>query len=369
MSENYRRFKAEDFAEDISFIRWVMHPDQESDLFWNTFIKDNPDKQADIQKARKIVSALNFKAITMDEASFSAMRDGLLSAIESEEGAGSSAGKDAPTGRRRVLRFAAVFALFAVALGSYYSADDASSKESNALATTPPESDDIPTEEQVTPRGRKSVLVLPDGSKVWLNVDSKLTYTKDYKRANKREVQLEGEAFFDVVRNDSVPFIVHTASSIRIEVLGTSFNVKSYNGDQTVETTLVNGKVSIDKLEKNGLTVGNLILKPNQRAVYVKESKILNVEPVDAQNVSAWRHDNLVFDETPFTDVLAQLERWYDVRIHLMEDDGHALPCTLTANIQRESLEDVLKLLKTSHRIGYSIRDREVYIYGKPCKN
>ncbi len=369
MSENYVGFTAVDFAEDGLFIRWVNHPDERSDTFWESFLEEHPEKREDIKVARNIVASLNFRQSSMDESSYRAVREGFLSTIREEKSRKKTANIFAHSNTwKQLLRIAAVLAISVTGLAIYRAGDRPSVGHDDQL-TAHPDADAVHTEERVNPRGQKSVLALPDGSKVWLNVDSKLTYAKDFRKMSKREVQLEGEAFFSVAHNDSVPFIVHTSSSIRIEVLGTSFNVKSYHGDETVETTLVDGRVSIDKLEKNGLTVSNLILRPNQRAVYFKGSNTLDVRDVNAVSLSSWRNDYLVFDETPFADVLSQLERWYDVKIYLPEEVKSDLPCTLTANIQQESLEDVLKLLETSHRITYSINDDEVVISGKLCKD
>lgn len=369
MSESYIVFTAVDFAEDGFFIQWVKHPDEGSDRYWKSFLEEHPEKAVEIATARKIVSSLNFKMTAMDNSARDSTRNALLSAMRDEKLRGYPSRVNRGIRWKQILKIAAVVLVSLTGLAIYRASEEVAKKPDSVLVADS-RLGDVPTEERVNARGQKSVLILPDGSKVWLNVDSKLTYTRDFKKTNRREVQLEGEAFFSVVHNDSVPFIVHTSSSIRIEVLGTSFNVKSYKDDQTIETTLVDGKVSIDQLEKNGLTVDNLILKPNQRAVYFKESKKLNVKDVNATNISAWRDDYLVFDETPFSDVLAQLERWYDVKIHLPEEDEEdGLPCTLTANIQNETLEDVLKLLETSHRIRYSIRENEVFIFGKLCKD
>src|SRR5690606_22071977 len=96
------------------------------------------------------------------------------------------------------------------------------------------------TELRINPRGQKSVMLLEDGTKVWLNADSKLTYSRNFAQGDLREVFLDGEAFFEVVSNPQKPFVVHT-SALNIKVLGTSFNVKSYSDDSRIETTLVEG--------------------------------------------------------------------------------------------------------------------------------
>jgi transmembrane sensor len=366
MAKKYIHYSAEDFTEDSFFIRWVKHPDEESTWFWESFINEHPEKRQEIEKAKTILSLINFRNDDLDDASLSSIRNRLLLTIQEEKAKNPRSPKRnlAAVAWRQWGRVAAVFLIVCSGLGFFMMEKNEILRSFETNHGSNPQKANV--EERINPRGQKSVLLLPDGTKVWLNADSKLTYSKDFNKRNKREVHLEGEAFFNVTHNERVPFIVQTSSSIRIEVLGTSFNVKSYEGDQTVETTLVNGKVSIDKLEENGKLLGNLILKPNQRAVYFKETNTLNVEEVNAQNLSSWRHDRLVFDEAPFNDVIVQLERWYNVKIHV--EDKVNLTCRLTADIQHESLENVLKLLQTSHQIEYRITDNEIFIYGKLCK-
>lgn len=101
---------------------------------------------------------------------------------------------------------------------------------------------------EITPKGKRSKISLPDGSQVWLNADSKLTYTEDFGE-KKRELSLTGEAFFDVVKNPDKPFIIHVDKA-SVRVLGTSFNVKSYSSDASIETSVVSGKVAFIQQKK-----------------------------------------------------------------------------------------------------------------------
>jgi ferric-dicitrate binding protein FerR (iron transport regulator) len=221
------------------------------------------------------------------------------------------------------------------------------------------------TELRVNPKGQKSVMLLDDGTKVWLNADSKLTYSKNFGKNGLREVHLEGEAFFDVVKNPEAPFIVHT-SALNIRVLGTSFNVKSYADDSRIETTLVEGKVEIDKLVDRTRTRRNVVLQPNQKATFSKESMDINVKEVAAEEVVAWRNDRLVFKSEPFGEVVKQLERWYNVKIHV-ENEEYAI-CPLTASIEKETLEEILNFLAVTHKIGFAISGSDVYIKGSLCQ-
>src|SRR5690606_11338540 len=128
--------------------------------------------------------------------------------------------------------------------------------------------EDVSYREVQTPRGDRSLTVLDDGTQVWLNANSTLRFATDFVAGNTREVFLDGEAFFDVVEDKSKPFIVH-ASGVSVEVLGTAFNVLSYDDDGVVETTLVRGKIDI--VPNGGDSNSHLTLLPNQRAVFNRE--------------------------------------------------------------------------------------------------
>src|SRR5690606_29566818 len=111
------------------------------------------------------------------------------------------------------------------------------------------------------------------------------------------------------------PFIVHTAT-LKIKVVGTTFSVRSYAEDKTVETTLVSGMVHIEQADAHGTRVGDIELKPNQKAVFNKVSKVINVRQIETVPPATWKRNRLVFDEEPVATVLQQLEKWYGVQIH-----------------------------------------------------
>lgn len=364
---NYEQFSADDFAGDGFFIRWVKGTDPEADWFWQSFMKEHPEKIPAIEEARKIVGRFSFRKDELSPEAFDSMRNrfvlSLQATIEQEKEA---AFTDLTVDTRKTspafwLKIAASLAVPLMCVALYYavrnlplSPEGNPSTENTAVAAT---------EERVNPRGQRSVLQLTDGTRVWLNADSRLRYAKDFTTTGVREVYLEGEAFFEVAHDASKPFLVHT-SGITINVLGTSFNVKSYGEDATIETTLIRGKVSINR--KDNPAGGNLVLKPNQKAIYQKETRTLNIEQVVAARSASWRNDELVFDGMPFADVITQLERWYDVKIHVQEGDN--LQCLLTADLGKESLEEVLNLLVVSQQIRYTQKGNEVFIQGALCK-
>ena len=156
------------------------------------------------------------------------------------------------------------------------------------------------------PRGGEYKLVLSDGSKVFLNSVSKLSYPVVFDK-NKREVSLEGEAYFEIARDESKPFLVNI-NGMKIEVLGTSFNVKAYNDDNEIYTTLVEGKIKINIEESDN----EWILVPDQQAILEKNSNNVVVREVDAQQFIGWRNGIYSFTNQPLEEIMKTLSRWYN---------------------------------------------------------
>ncbi len=361
----YRRYSALDFANDSFFIRWVKSPDKESDWFWQSFIKENPACKLEIEKARELISFLDFPSHKLAEGELSRMRNSLLMALRADK----EEKRDQMPGRtfefyglsNKWLKLAATLIIItSVSAGVFFFMSEAKSQISS-LETEFESS----VQKRVSAIGQKSLLFLGDGTKVWLNADSKISYLKDFEGQETRDVYLEGEAFFDVAHDERRPFIVHT-SFIKVKVLGTTFNVKSYLNEKTIETTLVLGKVRIEQSDVSGNRIGDVELKPNQRAVFNKESKIINIKEVVAENSGSWKRDRLLFDEESIDNVILQMERWYNVKIHV-ENRGN-LECKLTASIENESLDEVLKLIAASYNVRYKISGREVFIDGTLCE-
>lgn len=361
----YRRYSAQDFANDSFFIRWVKNPDEESDWFWKSFVKNSPSCKAEVEKARELISLLAFPSHNLTEDELNNMRNGLLMALhaDKEEQRDQMSRPDtgfSGIGNYRIKLAAAVIIIPLVTVAFFYF----SNRSDNQLSF-PETGHESRVEKRVNAKAQKSILFLSDGTKVCLNAASKISYFKDFENQKTRDVYLEGEAFFDVAHNEKKPFIVHT-SSIKIKVLGTSFNVKSYFEEKTIETTLVRGKVHIEQSDVEGNRIGDIELKPNQRAVFNKESKIININEVVADNSLSWKRERLVFDEESIDNVILQMERWYNVKIHV-KNKGN-LDCKLTASIENESLEEVLSFISVAHNIQYTISGGEVFLEGALCE-
>jgi len=158
-----------------------------------------------------------------------------------------------------------------------------------------------------TPRGGQYQVVLPDGTKVWLNAASSLKFPAAF-TGKQRRVELTGEAYFEVAKNPSLPFIVHSAGS-DVEVLGTSFNVNAYDDEETIRTTLLEGSINVSG------GAGHTLLKPGQQAQLDRKGNLHLVSDANTEEAIAWKNGYFQFDEAGIRVVMRQLSRWYDVEV------------------------------------------------------
>jgi len=208
-----------------------------------------------------------------------------------------------------------------------------------------------------TMKGDKSQMTLPDGTKVWLNSGSQLSYGSDYNQ-HVRTVQLSGEAFFDVVKNPNRPFIVKSGG-IDVKVLGTAFDICAYPEDNNIFISLLRGRISIESpVDQNRLA----ILHPNEKAIINKANLLCNVTPCDATTESIWINHKLRFEGTTPDTLFKQLNRWYGVNF-AFNNTPRNVRYWLT--LKSESLSETLQLINKITPINYSIKGEEVTIIYK----
>ncbi len=211
-----------------------------------------------------------------------------------------------------------------------------------------------------TPKGVRARLKLGDGTEVCLNSNSTIKYS-DGLEDGFRNVELEGEAYFDVAHDKDHPFIL-SVRGLKVKVLGTVFNVNTYDPNK-IETTLVKGSVQLASVDDMNDAV---LLKPGYRAVYNDKTGAIPVGKVNAKYITAWKDGNILLCDTPMADVIVSLERWYGVEITVR--DKAIYQYSFTASLKDKSLSEVLNLLRISSPIGYQINGKKVVIYNKKKK-
>lgn len=235
---------------------------------------------------------------------------------------------------RRIWQYAASVAVFAGVLfvTGYKFLQSSSANQVTAL------------KQQEAKPGHINKMKLPDGTLVWLNAGSKLHYPETFAK-NKREVTLDGEAYFEVKHETARPFLVHSQSVVT-QVLGTTFNVRSYAESRKIKVTVLSGKVAVYETGKDGksITKQPLMITANQEVVYAKSSRQLayNLKPIQSADAAAWKEGNLIFKNTELSEVIYALERRYNVKIAL---DNSMLNCPVTANFNNEPVENVMRIL------------------------
>lgn len=201
--------------------------------------------------------------------------------------------------------------------------------------------------------GSKAEMTLPDGTHVQLNAATNLQY--DVNDSRQRLVKLSGEAFFDVAKNPDCPFRV-LVNDLQIEVVGTSFNVKTYKKD-VIETSLLTGRIKIS----GGALPQEYILSPGEKATYSVIDKTLRISKADAHVEAGWCDNYLIFDSAPLIDVIAQIERWYGVKINLHRSQiAHDL---LSGSFRNESIQNVIRSLSIQYNFRYEIHKDIITIY------
>jgi ferric-dicitrate binding protein FerR (iron transport regulator) len=254
-----------------------------------------------------------------------------------------------------------------------------------------PNSDAKAYNQIITTKGQKSQIILSDDTKVWLNAETILKYPNVFNEVQ-REIFFEGEAFFEVQKKDNkIPFLVKT-SDIDIEVTGASFNVMAYSDEEVIEITVVEGLISLVRKDLKSSQDRNVILKPNQKAIFIKKGSrvvlsevnkdrpnmvkrlkaIKSIPPTEKERIlissevnielhTAWKDDILVFQSEKFENIAYGLERWYDVKIHIQNEELKNYRYT-GKFAHKETLNQVLEILNLTTPINYTFKRNDLYV-------
>lgn len=211
--------------------------------------------------------------------------------------------------------------------------------------------------------GQKSFKILDDGTKIWLNKKSTIRYNEDF-GGNKREIFLDGEAYFDVIKNKAIPLIIH-ARNVDIEVKGTAFNVNAYKGNDKIQVALVRGLIQVtNKLDSRH----KVLLQPNEKLIVSATSTaqkhngfvVLSLAPKVLLSDTKWIADTLVFRKEKLKDLTLRMEKKYDLKIEIRSEQLKEK--RFSGAFINETIHQALEALKLSYPLTYTINNRLVVI-------
>jgi transmembrane sensor len=384
----YISFTTEDFILDADFTEWVQNPGKGSDAFWAEFLSRHPEKQSTFEEAAFIIKGF----LTVEEDVPEEKLEQILGRLQSG------------TIKRRgirisgILKYAAVFTgVIGIGAAIYFyqskqrsfplvavnteeiakgriilsdgSSVEFSQQETEIRQTATGEllinSDTVnqavkarKSEESalirvIIPYGKRTQVTLPDGSRIWLNSGSQLSYPPGFS-GKSREVYLSGEAFFDVAKNAEKPFYVIT-KDIKIRVLGTRFNVFAYEDEESVQAVLLEGKVTIGK---NTVLARTEEMEPGERSVYNKFEGTFTKGKADVSYFTSWLYGYLIFENEPTPEIFRKLERYYNQPI-IVEEGLRDITFSGKLDL-KDNLEDVLQSITYSSRVKIT-REGDTY--------
>ena len=349
---DYRNF--EDFILDDSFREFTEGTRDESVKFWNDWILDHPEMEGEIRQAREVLLTLlgNRKRELASEKAAALKR--LLADLDYQPRLKS---------RTRVLTSVwsgiAATILLSIGLGwIWYTIYNKgiNNKPERAL------------NEIIVPVGEKSQIILSDGTHVWINSGSRFTYPLNFGK-ERREVSLEGEAYFDVTRGTKT-FTVSTHDA-RIQVLGTAFNVKSYPEDDKTQTTVVRGLVRVQSKARG---IRPVLIGPEQMAVLkdtpvagsrkIENRDLTILNQVNTSVITSWKDQLLIFADETFADIAIKMERWFNMKIRIEDEDLKKQRYT-GKFVNNETVYQVLEAIEVTTPIRYYVNKDEIVITKK----
>ena len=370
--KDFRLYDISDFVIDEDFIRWVHEQREEDNLFWNTWLQQHPDKHLVVASARRIVESIQFPQSNINEAQVEQEVSRLMNTITTQQ----MQGEPEPEPEKgTVTSFKWWYAAAAILLcvtGTWYFYIRDSSVQPYAYSSMVAAKQLI---EHTNTSQKPLVLKLPDGSQITLAAKSRISYAHTFGSADTarngatRDVYLLGEAFFEVTKNPHRPFRVF-ANEIVTKVLGTSFTVRSFEKDTTIQVTVRTGKVSVypQAATLASSKMSEIILTPNQQLVYEragqKFQKVLLNNP--GMIVPPAVERSMVYDDAPLDKVFSDLSKVYGINI--VFDSDLLKKCTVTADLSNEPFYQKLSLICSAIDAHYELIDGQVVIESTGCK-
>jgi len=344
----YNSYDTYDFLKDENFRRWIHEQNEIDDLFWKEWLGANPERAAKALLAREILTSIQFKKSGLDE---NIKNDALKGVFEGKRPLRFSEGNKITSQKNfqqnYVRNIAAAFIVLIFVFGIWFTSFQSSTESKEAEI--------VKIIEKETEKGQKLNLSLSDGSKVKLNADSRLSMPEKFSDSL-RVVELNnGEAFFEIARNEQKPFIVRS-QNVMVEVLGTSFNVNAYPDQEILSVAVTKGKVSVKTLD----STQQIYLLPGEVFYFNTTSGMKRKSTFDQEKLLAWKNGVLLFEDANIEEVISKLELWYGV--------GFKIKGTMinkrkfNGRFENEPLKTILEALSFSSQLKYEIKEKEITI-------
>lgn len=357
MTPFYEQYTVREFVTDPAFIAWVKSPDEASDAFWEDWLRQHPHKQADVQQARLLVDQFANQRDVTTQHELDQDWEGIQQRIRQPA---------TPTiirplwQRQWAWTAAAAAVLLVLGVNLWPRLTDPSRPTDQPVAQGSTLFNVVNRTKQVVARR------MPDGSTVWMTPGARLTYPRQF-AANHRTVQFTGEGFFEVTKDASRPFTIHSGQ-LKTQVLGTSFNVRADAGSDSYAVSVVTGKVRVSAPMKNG-TLKTVLLQPQQRAVFELNNQQLatTTMPVNPTKQEVWQPASLSFEDATLSEVAKRLERTFNTTVTLA--NPALANCRLTVDFNQQRLAEILEQINKLLNTHYSLEGNRVVLTGEGCES
>ncbi|WP_020526952.1 FecR family protein [Flexithrix dorotheae] len=351
--KDYRQYTLEDFLSDESFQEYVRKSSADAVAFWENWKKSNPGQLEIAEEAERVLSGINFQTYKLDEYKYQKDLHRLRTAIQPKDKFLTTRDKRENVINfkisRSALQIAASLLLLVAVSFIFWKSDllDFGNREENLSA--------VEWVEKVVDKGEKVTLTMKDGSKIKLNSESKLRFPENF-APDKREVYLEGEAFFEVAKDSNRPFTIYSGN-LSTTVLGTAFNVRAYSNEKEMKVALLEGKVKVT----NQVNAGeNMLLSPMEMASLNKEKNNLVKKEFLFEDELGWKDGLLLFKNANFEEIRLKLERWYGVSFIIQNNPK--LVKGYSGRFENESLEEVLEGISFTSGFKFKMEKGNVII-------
>ncbi len=331
------------------FRDWVLNPTHERSYYWKKWMDEHPTAIVEVKKAREFIERMNFHKEQLSTVELDDMLEKIIAnenpAFEPEHYIYGSPQKPTLYSMGQWMKVAAILLICFLSAILIDRLAPVKVVQPAPVAVVWKTTDN--------PKGIKSKITLPDGTIVMLNSASQLKYPQ-YFSDSLRLVELKGEAFFEVVRDVDRPFIIQT-ERMTTEVLGTSFNIKAYDGTEKQSIAVVTGRVKVSNAAGEAA-----ILNPNEMGLISKADSI-NKTTFDLKEVTGWKDGIITFKSATFKDIEEQLSLWYGV--DFVKGKGFRMENVYTGEFTNETLENVMNGIAYSSGFQYRISDNKVFVY------